>query len=164
MTSAAVAVSGRVTSRVRGVITSVASLSRRPSERSSRRAAVGDRSPSSALRRATAASSPAPRASSSSSRGSNPSFRTIALASRCSARTRNPKTVVNARIPGATAEATASGLAIARFLGPSSPSSICRVVASAMPSTTDTAVAVPPDSPTDSSGPSSSPPIAGSAR
>ena len=57
------------------------------SERCSSRAATGERSPSSADRRATAASSSASRAVSSSSRGSKPSRRTIQLASPCSAPT-----------------------------------------------------------------------------
>jgi hypothetical protein len=56
----------------------------------------------------------------------------MALASRWKAFRRTPKTAVNARMPGATQRATPSGLAMARFFGPSSPSSICSVVASAM--------------------------------
>ncbi len=98
------------------------------------RVAVSDSSvPSSALRRTSDESSCAVRAPDSSSFGSMPMSRRIALALLLSRRTAGRNTVVKAVWNGITNFATRYGSASARFFGSSSPTIIDRIVATRTP-------------------------------
>ena len=79
----------------------------------------------------------------SSSTGSMPTLCTSRLAALSNSRMIGPKTRRSTSVEPASVRATASGLAIARFLGPSSPSTIWITVESTKPVATASDAAVP---------------------
>ena len=152
-----------VTTRPRGVMISCAVRSPNASVRCSSAAVPRCSVPVSAERRTSEASSSGDRADASSSCGSMPIRRRIAFAVLLRTEMIKPAARVNPRWKPWTALAVASGLAIARFFGTSSPNTIVTpvarmsAIASAMPGTTSSGM------PMDSSGPSTSRAIDGSA-
>ena len=121
-------------------MSSSATRSVKRSERSSSVAVPSSSVPCSALTRTSELSSPGERAERSSSAGSTPSLRTMALAAALSAAISQRNAFANPLCSQTTARAVRSGSAIARFLGTSSPNTIDSAVASTNAST----VAVPP--------------------
>ena len=120
----------RDATRTRGVMRSSATRSVKRSERSSRVAVPSSSVPCSALARTSELSSPGERAERSSSAGSTPSLRTMALAMALSALISQRNAYANPLCSQTTARAVRSGSAIARFWGTSSPNTIDSAVAS----------------------------------
>ncbi len=150
--------------RTRGVMISPAVRVPNSTERSISSAVSGSRVPTSAERWISEASSVELRAERSSSCGSTPSLRTIALADPLSTRIGRRIAPVNGRIGSWVARAVAIGRAMARFLGTSSPNTIVSTVLTTKPRASATGSTPPPGRPTASSGPRISSEIAGSAR
>jgi hypothetical protein len=119
--------------------------------------------PCSAERRTSEASSSGERADASSSCGSMPSRRRIAFAVPLKARITIAVAPAKTRMKRWTARAVASGRAIARFFGTSSPNTIVTPVASTSARITAVPSAASSESPIDVSGPSISRAIDGSA-
>ncbi len=148
----------------RGVMISPAVRGPKATERCTRCAVSVSSVPSLADRFASDASSSEERADRSSSWGSTPSARTTALAEPFSSRIGQVITVVKPRMKPWVRRAIGNGLAIASFLGTSSPKSIVATVASTSPSVTAMPGTAPSGTPSPSSGGSSRVAMAGSAR
>ena len=119
--------------------------------------------PCSAERRTSEVSSSAERAEASSSCGSTPIRRRIAFAVPLKNRMIGPAAIVKPRWKRWTAFAVASGAAIARFFGTSSPKIIVTPVARISAIASAIAGTAPSGTPIDSSGPETRSAIAGSA-
>ncbi len=153
-----------VRTRASGVITSTARRSPNSSDRCSSVAVATGRVPCIAERRTSEASSSAERADANSSVGSMPSRRTTAFAEPFSSATGAAIARVKPHWNACTERAVASGCAIARFFGTSSPKTIVSVVASASAIATATPSTAAAGTPSDSNGESIARAIAGSAR
>ena len=154
----------RLMVRTRGVMISPAVRLPNSTERSISSAVSGSRVPSSAEREIREASSVDERAERSSSCGSIPSRRTIALAEPLSSRIGSRITAVNMRWKPWVARAVSIGRAIARFLGTSSANTMVTSELIVSPIATATGRTAPSGTPAARSGPSMSSAIAGSAR
>ena len=126
---------------------SSATRSVKRSERSSSVAVPSSRVPCWALERTSELSSRGERAERSSSAGSTPSLRTMALAKALSAPISQRKACAKPLCSQTTARAVRSGSAMARFLGTSSPNTIDKVVASTRDSTVAVPLAAPAERP-----------------
>ena len=140
-TSAAVSPASSISSRIRSVITSTAVSEPIPIDRVSSAAVPTSRVPASAEWRTSEASSEADRAPLSSSRGSMPKRRRIALAEELRPLITGRRAVVNPRCTGVIRSATRIGSAIAQFFGISSPKTIENVLTTTRLATTAIAVA-----------------------
>ena len=148
----------------RGVMISLAVRLPNSTERSISSAVSGSSVPESADREIREASSVEERADRSSSCGSMPSRRTIALADPLSRRIGSRMIAVNMRWKPWVARAVSIGRAIARFLGTSSANTMVTSELTVSPIATATGLTAPGGNPAASSGPSMSSAIAGSAR
>ncbi len=164
MTTATGSSSATVATRPRGVMISCARRSPNASERSSSAAVPPSSVPCSAERRTSDESSSGERAEASSSCGSIPIRRSIAFAVPLKKRTITPATRVKPRRKPWTARAVASGFAIARFFGTSSPKIIVTPVARTSAIASATPDTAPSGTPALVSGPRTRSAIAGSAR
>ena len=150
--------------RTRGVMISPAVRVPNSTERSIAPRCPRSRVPTDAEREMSEASSVELRAERSSSWGSSPRRRTTALAEPLSSRMGIRMAAVNARMNRCVARAVCMGLAMARFLGTSSPKIMVRNVPSASPIAVATGRTAPSGTPADSSGPRIRCETAGSAR
>ena len=153
----------RDATRTRGVMRSSATRSVKRSERSSSVAVPSSSVPRSALARTRELSSPGERAERSSSAGSTPSLRTMALAMALSALISQRNACANPLCSQTTARAVRSGSAIARFLGTSSPNTMDSAVASTSASTVAVVAAAPSARPSAARPGTNSVAMAGSA-
>ncbi len=128
-----------VTSDVRGTRASAAVLAERLIDRASREASSSSNIPPSCEERISRSSSSRVRTPASSSRGSIPRRRTVQLAAAFRNTIKGRKAALNQRIGVETASAVSSGLAIAKFLGINSATTISTAVASRSASATDMA-------------------------
>ena len=156
--------SSTVVVRTRGVMISPAVRVPNSTERSISSAVSASRVPWSAERCTSEASSWELRAERSSSWGSMPRRRTIALAEPLSTRIGRLVSAVKPRMKPCVVRAVCSGRAMAMFLGTISPKIIVTTVPSARPSASDSGVTTESGVPAAARGPSMRSEIAGSAR